>query len=134
MSDEFDELRRSYRNIKAPPYLATRIRAAVSDRRVRSRSWMPAGATLMVIVAAAWLLPFSMQYPQGPASKPTKPSLSALASLKPDKPAVKAPSLAQLRSVKVPQLPAKPVVKPAKPQSNLHFENDILKEKDHAHT
>ena len=133
MNDELDDLKRAYRDINAPPHLATRISANVTGERVRSHAWMPATATLMAVAAIIWMLPLVMQQ-SVVTTTPIKPSLSALASLKPAKPAVVAPSLTQLRSVSVPKMPAKP--KPArssKPQTHHRLENDFLKEKDHGY-
>ncbi len=134
MNDDIEKLKHDYRNIEAPAHLATRIRAEVADRPVRRHSWMPVGATLMVVVAAVWLVPYLAQLEQTPSPTPTKPSLSALATLKPDKPQVAAPSLSKLRSVKRPSLPPKPKMAPAKPQTYIEFENELLEEKDHAYS
>ena len=134
MNDDIDNLRRDYRGIDAPPHLATRIRAEVADRPVRSHSWMPAGATLMVVAAAVWLVPYLAQVQSTAPETPTKPSLTAIATLKPDKPDVRAPNLSQLRSVKRPSMPAKPRMKPVKPQSQFNLENELLEEKDHAYS
>lgn len=129
--DRLDELKRDYRAIEAPPHLATRIRAEVAERPMRRHRWMPATATAMVAISAVWLLPMLWQQPDVEAPRPSKPSLSAIAALKPDKPAA-APSLTQLKTVPKPRMPSKPQLRPAKPQTN--FENDELKEKDHAYT
>lgn len=133
MSKQLDDLKRDYRNIEAPPHMATRIRAEVADKPIRGHSWMPVGATLMAVVAVIWLVPFIGQQVTTTSPPPSKPSLSALASLKPQKPAVAAPSLAKLRSVKTPMMPVKPQLKPTKPQTRFQIENDLLEEKDHAH-
>ena len=131
MNDDFDELKRDYRDIKAPPHLATRVRAAVSDQPVRSFGWLPGAATAMVAIAAVWLLPIAWQDTTVDAPKPAKPSLSALAALKPTKPPIVAPSMTRIQSVSIPRMPAKP--KPAQPQSNIQIDNEFLKENDHAH-
>ena len=131
MTDNFDELKEAYREIKAPPHLATRIRAEVADIPVRSHSWMPAGATVMAVVLVAWLLPFVGDPPATSSAVPSKPSLSAIAALKPDAPARTSVSLSQLKTVKRPKLPPKPKLKTTKPQTNLESESDLLEEKDH---
>jgi len=131
MTDQFDELKRAYRDIKAPPHLTTRIRAEVGDQRVRSHSWVPAGATVMAIVLVAWLAPFVGEQTQTPSAVPSKPSLSAIVALKPNAPPGTSVSLSKLRTVKKPKLPSKPRFKATKPQTNLELENDLLKEKDH---
>ncbi len=134
MSDETEKLRRDYRAIEAPQHLATRIRAEVADKSIRPHAWMPIGATLVVIAAAVLVLPYLMQLQPSTMPAPTKPSLSTLAALKPAKPSVPAPSLSQLRSVKRPSLPPKPKMAPAKPQTHIEFENELLEEKDHAYS
>ncbi len=129
MSDELEKLKQDYRNIEAPPHLATRVRASVAQETRRRHAWMPVAAATAVAAAAIWLIPFGEQ---PTADLPRKPSLSALASLKPQKPSVSAPSLSQIKTVSVPKMPAKPAIKPAKPQSNSIHDSEILKEKDHA--
>ena len=127
MTEDLDRLKRDYRAIKAPPHLATRIRASVDDDRLRPTRWLPAAAATTIAIAAVAMFPLLYQ----PASVTAmKPSLSTLASLKPEKPAVPSPSLSKLRSVPVPRLPATP--KPKKPQSNRTGEPEFLEEKDHA--
>lgn len=130
MSDELKKLKQDYRAIKAPPYLSTRIRAAVADDRKSSHAWMPVMATALAVVAIAWVLPLMMQQQTAVTPRPTKPSLTALASLMPKKPTVTTTSLSQLRTVKVPKLPAKP--KTVKPQANYQIDDELLKENDHA--
>lgn len=129
MNDELDNLKKHYRDIEAPPYLASRVRASVADKPRRSHLWLPAATLTALAAAAVWIIPFGEQ---PSADLPRKPSLSALASLKPEKPAVGTPSLSQIRTVSVPKMPVKPTVKPAKPQTNSINEPKILKEKDHA--
>ena len=134
MSEELDELRANYRDIKAPQHLATRIKAEVSDRPLRSHGWMPATATAMVAALVALLLPVFWQQAGVDAPQPTKPSLSALASLKPDKPEVRTPNLSQVRSPRAPRMPKKPRLKKDQPQTQYRFEDEVLKENDHAHS
>ncbi len=130
MTEELEQLKRDYRAIKAPPHLATRIRASIGDERRPSSRWLPAIAATAIAVAAVGLFPLIDQ-PSGAA--PLKPSLSTLATLKPEKPAVPAPSFSKLRSVSVPRMPAKPKPpKPPKPRTNQTSESEYLKEKDHA--
>ena len=125
MTDELERLKRDYQAIKAPPHLATRIRATVGDDPRRSTRWLPAIAATTIAVAAVALYPMIDQ-PSG--STPMKPSLSTLATLKPAKPAVPSPSFSKIRSVPLPSMPAKP----KKPANNQTHESEILKEKDHA--
>jgi hypothetical protein len=135
MNDELDELKRDYRAIAAPAHLATRIHASVADARTRSGFWMPAAVTCTAIVGLVWMLPFTTQVTSDAVDKkPANPSMSALAALKPTKPAVPSPSMSQLRSLSVPSMPAKPkLLTPPQPQTNYHFENKTLKEKNDAY-
>lgn len=134
MNDELDDLKRDYRAIAAPPHLATRIHASVADSRARSGFWIPAAVTCTAIVALFWMLPFTTQVTSDAVEIPAKPSMSALAALKPTKPAVPSPSMSQLRSVSVPSMPSKPKpATPSQPQTNHHFENKTLKEKNDAY-
>ena len=133
MTDNIGELKKDYRDIKAPSHLATRIRAEVADQPLRTHSWIPAGATVMAILLVAWIVPYVGEQPPKPSAVPNKPSLAALAALAPDKPTGTSPSLSKVRSVKVPKMPAKPRLKPKNPQSNYDFEIDLMEENDHAH-
>ncbi len=134
MNDELDDLKRDYRAIAAPPHLAARIHASVADSRTRSGFWMPAAVTCTAIVALVWMLPFTTQVSSDAVATPATPSMSALAALKPTKPAGPSPSMSQLRSLSVPSMPAKPkTATPLQPQTNYHFENKTLKEKNDAY-
>ena len=130
MNDDLNELKQAYRDIEAPPHLATRIRAAVSDRQHRPRYWIPSAISAAAAVAIVMFLQ-NVPEPDAVEKRPVTPSLSALASLKPAKPAYVDTSFTRLRSVQIPPLPAKP--KPSKPQSRFQFEYELLKEKNHAH-
>lgn len=131
MNDSIDELKKAYREIKAPAHVATRIHAEVSSRPRRSHSWMPASATVAAVVLVAWLGPYLGEQSSAPPSTPAKPSLSAIAALKPDTPAGTSMSLSQLKTVKKPKLPMKPKLKATKPQTYLKSESDLLEEKKH---
>ena len=134
MNDQLDDLKRDYRAIAAPPHLATRIHASVADSRTRSGFWMPAAVACTAIVAFFWIVPFTTQVTSNDVDKPVRPSMSALAALKPTKPAVPSPSMSRLRSVSVPSMPAKPKpATPSQPQTNFHYENKTLKEKNDAY-
>lgn len=130
MKYEIDDLKEDYRSIKAPPHLATRVRAEITVLAVRRRNWVPAGATIMAVVAVVWLTPFIAQLSSTDA-QPSKPSLTAIASLKPEKPKGTTVSLTKIRTVKRPVLPTRPRLKTTKPQTRFDTENDLLKEKDH---
>lgn len=130
MINELDGLKRDYQDIKAPPHLATRIQASVAERPARTLGWLPAAATAIVATAAVWIFPIAWQGAAVDVPTPARPSLSTLATLKPVKPPGVAPSLSRIQSVPRPQMPAKP--KPARPQSNIHIDHEILKENDDA--
>ena len=136
MSDDIDKLKRDYREIRAPGYLATRIRAEVADRNSPGRSWLPALAPIAVAVAAVTVAPLLMQQQPGDEAAAPKPtSLSSLTRVSSLKPEMSTPSLSKMKSVKVPALPRKP--KPDSeqtPQTYFDIEDENLKEKDHAYS
>ena len=132
MTNDIDKLKDDYRAIKAPPHLATRVRAQVKDTRFRRYNWVPAGATAMAIVAVFWLVPLlSVQTTSDSALR--KPSLTSIAALKPTKPQGTPINLAQIRTVSRPSMPERPRIKTTKPQTRLDTENELLEEKDHAY-
>lgn len=130
MSEDLEELKRGYRKISAPPYLATRICAEVADQPPAKSHWMPIATTTLAVAAIVWVLPFALQQPAQSTAKPTKPSLSALAALKPDKPKRATPTLSQLKSVSIPAAPVRPKPRTTVPRSETgtEFENELLEE------
>ncbi len=134
MSENLDELKRDYQDIKAPPYLATRIRAQVADIPSRRRGWLPALATVAVAVGALTVTPVLMQQ-RAADDVQSATSLTVLAKASALKPGTTAPSLSRIRSVDVPAMPSKPKPAPAKDtDSQSHFDLDRSKENDHAYT
>lgn len=129
MNDDLNGLKQAYRDIKAPPHVATRIRANVADRSRRPRYWIPSAISAAAAIAIVMFLQ-NVPKPEPVDARPVKPSLSMLASLKPEKPANVDTSFTRLRSVQLPPMPAKP--KPAKPQSRFRIDHELPKEKDHA--
>jgi len=134
VNDELRSLQRQYRNIEAPPHLATRIKASVDTASRPAMRWLPVSAAAMVIVATVWIVPNLVQQTTISKEPPSKPSLSALASLRPVKPERARPSLAQLRSVSAPAMPRRPKITTAEPQSRQQPNGEFMKEKDHAHS
>jgi hypothetical protein len=135
MNDEFNDLKRDYQSIGAPPYLATRIAASVADSRTRTGLWMPAAVACTAVLALAWAIPMTSQIGHHDTDRPSKPSMTTLAALKPSKPAVSTPSLSQLRSVSKPTMPSKPNVgKSSKSQTNNRLKYEPLKEKTNVYT
>ncbi len=130
MTDDLNELKQAYRDIKAPPHVATRIRATVGSRTHRPRYWIPSAISAAAAVAIVMFLQ-NVPEPESVTARPVKPSLSALSSLKPEKPTNVDISFTRLRSVPKPRMPAKP--KPVKPQSRSEIEYEVFEEKDHAH-
>ena len=137
MTDDIDKLKQDYRAVEAPPHLATRIKAEVTERPDRNRAWIPAAVTMVFAMGIA--LPFLWQQttidpPAGTSrtTQPPTPSLSALASYTPARPKVSTPSLSQLRSVPVPRLPPRPQLNTQRPQSSLDTEHENSEEKHHA--
>ena len=134
MSDDIDKLKRDYQTVRAPDYLATRIRAETRDANRKRRSWLPAMATVAVAVAAITVAPVLLQQQAGDETAAPKPtSLSSLSGVSSNKPQMKAPSLTRVKSVTVPAMPRKPRTSTDKePQSHFDTETDRIKEKHHA--
>ncbi len=132
MSNELEKLARDYRDVKAPPYLATRIRAEVANRPVRNHGWLPVATTAVLAAAIIGLGPMFWNSAGGPDAHPATPSLTTLASIKVEKPSAVSPSLSKVRTFKAPRMPAKPKATGPKEQTNSLIE--IFEEKDHAHT
>lgn len=133
MTDNLENLKQAYREIKAPPYLATRIRAEVAGRATEQFSWKPISAAGIMAIVAVSLLSVMWQQQTRVVAPEMQPSLAALAALAPKKPAVSTPGLSQLRSVKAPSMPVKPRPKNSKPQSNLDNEIEKLEDRDNAY-
>jgi hypothetical protein len=136
MSDGIDKLKRDYQAIRAPDYLATRIRAETRDNERKRRTWLPAMATVAVAVAAVTVAPVLLQQQasdQNAAPRPT--SMSSLSGVSSSKPPMTAPSLTRLKSVTIPALPKKPRPTTEKePQSHFDTETEPMKEKHHAYS
>ena len=131
MTDDLEKLKRDYRKIKAPPYLATRVHAELAQAPTQRRKWVPA-AVAITSVAIAVIAVGTVVVRQQPAQTMTSPSLAALTRMTPRKPAVPAPSLSKLRSVKIPTMPTKPkLTQPNDQQTYFDFENEVLKETDY---
>ena len=134
MTDDLQQLKRDYRDIEAPPYLAARIRAAVADHSTPRRYWLPALATVAVALAVISVTAILLQPQSARTMTSMSPSLAILTRMMPDKPAVPVPGLAKMRSPKTPALPSKPKLNRAnKEQTFFDFENEVLKETDHAY-
>ncbi len=129
--NDMEQLKQEYRNIKAPPYLATRIRAEVAGRAMRPRMLMPAAVTLAVAMLAVVPLLFIGK----PLHEPVKtmPSLAMLSQMTPDKPGTPVISLANVRSMAKPAMPQKPVwVTPTGPRRRSLMNHIYSKENYHA--
>ncbi len=132
MSKELERLARDYREAKAPPHIATRIRAKVANRPVRNHGWLPVATTAVLAAAIIGLGPLIWNTAGGPDARPTTPSLTTLASINVEKPSTVSPSLSKVRTFKAPRMPAKPKATGPREQTNSLIE--IFEEKDHAHT
>lgn len=142
--NDIDKLRKDYREMKAPPALATRISVHVNERSARRRNWMPAAAAASVAVVAVFLLFSTPQQQEG--TTPTlvaenttpKPTMSSLARVMKKRPSISVPSLSQVRTHSIPPPPSKPVPQTTKPavETKTYFdiEPSISKEKDHVHS
>ena len=113
MSDEWDEeldevvdqLGRRYRNIEAPAYLATRIRAAVAEQPTR-RSWMPATALLAAAVVGLAIVPPLLDKGADPVAPTSMTVLSLAAASTPSISSMSAPSLSRVGSPSLPPPPS----------------------------
>lgn len=132
MNDDIRKLAEEYRDIEAPPFLETRIRAEVANRPVRNHGWLPVATTAVMAAAVVGLLPMLWQGDAPVSTKPSSPSLSSLASIKVEKPSGVSPSLSQVRSIKAPRMPGKP--RPPEPREQTNSVIEIYEEKDHAHS
>ena len=132
MTEDLENLRKKYRSIEAPPYMAERIRANVSGQPVRSATWVPVTAGVVAALGAVSIT-LMLQQQAAQVSTPIKPSMTSLARVMANKPKVAAPSMSQLRTVKTPALPPKPVLKPKnRPQTYFQIEEENPKETEHA--
>lgn len=101
-------LRRDYRTLQAPPFLASRIRAGIDARTTRSIRRRPLLAATAIAVCVLVVLPFLFK--QG-AVQPPLPMVSLSMGMTSVK-LPPTPSLAKLRSVRTPALPPRPVPPP----------------------
>ena len=138
MSNGLERLKRDYRAIDAPPFLATRVRATVARRPARARRWMPAAATAFVAIAAIGLLPIMLQRPVDAPLSVKAPSFTSLATLAPNETMFSTPSLTHVRTVSMPSMPTKPAPKPAtkpqQPQTYFDSQHVTLEETPDAHS
>ena len=103
-------LKRDYRTLQAPPFLASRIRAGIDARTTRSirrRPWLAATAIAICVLA---VVPFIFQ--QEAVQQPAPQSMVSLSMGMTSVKLPPAPSLAKLRSVRTPALPPRPVPPP----------------------
>jgi hypothetical protein len=107
-ASELASLKRRYRALEAPPFLASRIRAGMEVQTRRRGSRRPLLAAMAIAVCGLAVLPFVLK--QETAQQPhSMVSLSmGLTSVK----LPPTPSLAKLRSVRTPALPPRPVPPP----------------------
>ena len=129
---DLNALRTRYREIEAPPRLATRIRAEVRQRAGARPRWRPAFALAGAAAAALVILPLALQrQPSVKASLTSPPSISAV------KPSMTSLGLSRVRSVRTPAIPPKPRPEPAvRPQTNFEIDDrydgdDRMEEKTH---
>ena len=121
-------LKRDYRTLGAPPYLATRIRAGLAGRAGRRRRRRPLFAAIAIAVCVLAVLTFlpRQQVLQPPSSMASLSLRLTSVRLPPS------PSLARLRSVRTPPLPPRPAPpKPAKPGKASDVHTHYPEEKTH---
>ena len=107
-ADDLQSLRRDYRTLQAPPFLASRIRAGIDARTTRSIRRRPLLAATAIAVCVLAVLPFLFK--QGAVQQPL-PMVSLSMGLTTVR-LPPTPSLAKLRSVRTPALPPRPVPLP----------------------
>jgi hypothetical protein len=128
MTSDIERLAEDYRAIKAPPGVASRVRAGIDARPARNLGWFPVAATIVFAATIVGVLPMFLQ---GDAATPTvRPSLARLASMDIRKPDVAQPSLGRIRTLKAPPMPPRPGTKPAEEQTNTV--TSPVEETDHA--
>lgn len=103
--EELNELGRCYRQIEAPAYLATRIRAEVAEQPTR-RSWVPATAVLAAAVVVLALVPPLLDNGENPIAPTSMTVLSLAAASTPSISSLSAPNLSQVGSPRLPPPPS----------------------------
>jgi len=121
-------LKRDYRTLQAPPFLASRIRAGIDARTANRANRRPLLAAVAIAVCVLAVLPF--MFKQEAAQQPL-----SMASLSMGLTTVRlpsTPSLAKLRSVRTPALPPRPVPPPVdKSGKEIDIQTRYPKEKTH---
>ena len=141
-NEELHELGRRYRELEAPAYLATRIRAEVAERPAR-RSWIPATVALAATAVALAMLPLLIDSSED-AVAPTSMTVLSLAAASTS--SMAGPSLSQVGSLSQAgslSLPPPPSLRELRQEeSNDEFDtsfeyrrkdSDEHKENDHAY-
>ena len=133
MNDDILKLKRDYQDIEAPAYVATRIKAEVTNRKMHRRSRRPAMATVAIVVAALTVTPVLLNHQTTESVEPSPTSLSVLSSVAANKPAMQIPSLSKVKSVSMPAMPSKPTpTTDEEPQTLFETEDNPLEEISHA--
>ncbi|MGI9301821.1 MAG: hypothetical protein ACR2RB_03805 [Gammaproteobacteria bacterium] len=115
-------LKRDYRHIKAPAYLATRVNAHVSQSRRHALRWKPALAGA-VALALMWVVfvPDGLltrgEHPSSVLQAASMPSLARIGSKLPSSGAIGVPGGVRFKLPKMPRMPARPRIK--KPDEHL---------------
>lgn len=114
---EVDELRRNYRELRAPAYLKTRIRANLTKPAARPRRWLPAGALASLVIVVGLVF---VGTPRDSATiRVTSPSLVGLSGVVPAKPKQLTLSLSGIRVPPKPTRPARPASTESEPQAGV---------------
>ena len=101
--EELESLRETYRQIRAPGHLATRIVARAGDSRRRiGRIAVPlTGLTAVLFLATILPLVYIDQPEETPLTRPSMPSMSALLGKLPRRPDAKMPALSEVGDIPV---------------------------------
>lgn len=128
---QFDDLRRVWKNTRAPAHLIPKIMASVGDKPAPFRVWglrWSATAAVVVIVVVAGLSSRHSSELAKPAINLPAPSLAAINQAAGGKPSFSIPSLSTVKSVPVlPKTPASPQPALPEPTSSTHqeYHNEI---------
>ncbi len=119
LDPELEELRQSYRDLKAPAHTAARVVAAADPQPRPRGSLRLAYAGAALVVGALVLLPFITVRESGTDTVSMLPSLNAVSRAMPSKRALPTPSLTGIRSVTLPAMPKRPALN--QPQDTQSF-------------
>lgn len=108
LDPELEELRQSYRAIRAPANTAARVLSTAQAQTRPRGSLRLAYAGTALVVGILAVLPFMTLRESAPDQLSMLPSLTAVSRAMPAKSGVSTPSLSRVRSVSMPAMPKRP--------------------------